>query len=112
LKADSCWITLCPWRFVRTRLRDPCTLWCSDKQNSIRNAGSYALDYWGNAYMSVCHGAVTNSGLMDVPVRYIPTAVTHVRHLDGKSTTKQSSLIFVVIFFSVSKLTPINTEST
>jgi len=60
--------------------------------------------------MSVCHGAVTNSCLMDVPVRYIPTTVTHVRHLGGKSTTKQSSLIFVVIFFSFRKLTPINTD--
>jgi len=60
--------------------------------------------------LSVCHDAVTNSGLMDVPVRYIPDAVTHVRYLDGKSTTKQSSLIFVTIFSSVSKLTPINTD--
>ena len=53
---------------------------------------------------------VTNSGLMDVPVRYIPTAGKHVRYLDGKSISEQSSTIFVVIFFSVSKLTPINND--
>jgi hypothetical protein len=73
----------------------------------MRNAGSYALDYWlMHTCLSVCHGAVTNSGLMDVPVRYIPTAVTHVRYLVGKSTTEQSTLIFFILFFSDFKLTP------